>query len=170
MHLEVVASAKLQDLDGFLRGIWLECCGHLSAFTIEGKRYVSEVAENFLFDFGLEEQDMSVRIGDVLRTGISFDHEYDFGTTTELALRVVSERKGEPVNKPIQIMARNDPPLITCCVCGKIATKVCTQCIYDGEGWLCNKCARGHKCGEEMLLPVVNSPRVGMCGYTGGGE
>jgi hypothetical protein len=28
-------------------------------------------------------------------------------------------------------------------------------------------CAGGHECGEEMLLPVVNSPRVAMCGYTG---
>lgn len=25
-----------------------------------------------------------------------------------------------------------------------------------------------HECGEDMLLPVVNSPRVGMCDYTGG--
>jgi hypothetical protein len=24
-----------------------------------------------------------------------------------------------------------------------------------------------HECGEEALLPVVNSPRMGMCGYTG---
>ena len=23
------------------------------------------------------------------------------------------------------------------------------------------------KCEEDMLLPVVNSPRMGMCGYTG---
>jgi len=32
MHLEVSASATLADLDSFLRDIWLECCGHLSAF------------------------------------------------------------------------------------------------------------------------------------------
>jgi len=34
-------------------------------------------------------------------------------------------------------------------------------------GWLCDECAPKHKCGEDMLLPVVNSPRVGKCGYTG---
>jgi len=26
---------------------------------------------------------------------------------------------------------------------------------------------KDHERGEKMLLPVVNSPRVGMCGYTG---
>ena len=170
MHLEVVANAKLKTLDSFLRGIWLECCGHLSAFTIEGQRYVSEMDENPFFDSELEEKGMNSKIGSVLRTGVSFIHEYDFGTTTELALRVVSEREGEPLNRPIQIMARNEPPQITCSVCGKIATQVCAQCIYDGKGWLCDKCASVHECGEEVLLPVVNSPRVGMCGYTGDGE
>ena len=24
-----------------------------------------------------------------------------------------------------------------------------------------------HECGAEVLLPVVNSPRVGVCGYSG---
>ncbi len=37
MHIEVPAKATLEDLDGFLRDTWLECCGHLSAFTIEGR-------------------------------------------------------------------------------------------------------------------------------------
>jgi len=32
---------------------------------------------------------------------------------------------------------------------------------------VCEGCAGEHECGEEMLLPVVNSPRVGMCGYEG---
>src|SRR5215472_9878440 len=34
MHLELPVEATLSDLDDFLRGIWLECCGHLSEFTI----------------------------------------------------------------------------------------------------------------------------------------
>ncbi|MDI6903856.1 MAG: hypothetical protein QMC77_09015, partial [Methanocellales archaeon] len=57
--------------------------------------------------------------------------------------------------------------LIICESCGKTATRVCTQCVWSGEGWLCDECAGKHECGEDMLLPVVNSPRVGMCGYTG---
>jgi len=173
MHLEVVADVKLKALDSFLRDVWLECCWHLSAFTIDGTRYVTTadetpLPENPLLDwFWPKEKDMSVKIAAVLKPGISFIHEYDFGTTTELVLKVLSERESKPLNRPIQIMARNEPPAITCNVCGKVATQVCTQCIYDDKGWLCDKCASNHECSEEMLLPVVNSPRVGMCGYTG---
>ncbi len=39
LHIDIPASATLMDLDNFLRGIWLECCGHLSAFTIKDVRY-----------------------------------------------------------------------------------------------------------------------------------
>ena len=34
LFLEMDHSAKLEDLDHFLRETWLECCGHLSTFTI----------------------------------------------------------------------------------------------------------------------------------------
>lgn len=175
MHLEVLANAKLKALDDFLRDIWLECCLHLSDFAIEGTRYVttydgSPLDDNpFMGIFELKDKDMNVEIAAVLQPGTRFTHEYDFGTTTELALKVLSEREGKLINRPVQIMARNEPPTITCNVCGKTANQVCTQCIYEGKGWLCDNCAKSHKCGEEMLLPVVNSPRVGMCGYTGGG-
>jgi len=110
---------------------------------------------------------MDVALGDILCPGMEFHHEYDFGTTTHPSLRVVSEREGRMASKSIEVLARNDPPLITCEICGEIATLVCAQCIWSDEGWLCDKCAGEHKCGEEILLPVVNSPRAGMCGYTG---
>jgi hypothetical protein len=32
LHLEVPSKFTLDALDDFLRAIWLECCGHLSAF------------------------------------------------------------------------------------------------------------------------------------------
>jgi hypothetical protein len=111
---------------------------------------------------------MRVQVGSLLSPGVQFSHEYDFGTTTELRLKVVSEREGEVKGKSsIQVLARNEPPTIPCNVCGKPATHVCSQCIYEGTGWLCETCSEEHECGEEMLLPVVNSPRVGMCAYTG---
>ena len=52
----------------------------------------------------------------------------------------------------------------------KVGQSQCAQCIYEGGGWLCEACAKSHECGEEMLLPVVNSPRVGTWGYTGPAE
>lgn len=161
MHLEIPADATLLDLDAFLRDIWLECCGHLSAFTIAGKQYMPKA------DFDLDGESMDVAIEEVLRPGMDFRHEYDFGTTTELSLKVISQWEGGRPDERVELLARNDPPLIPCGSCGTPATQVCGQCIYAGEGWLCDDCADGHECGEDTLLPVVNSPRVGMCGYTG---
>ena len=38
MFLEVDGRSKLKAIDNFLRDTWLECCGHLSSFTIKGTR------------------------------------------------------------------------------------------------------------------------------------
>ncbi len=114
----------------------------------------------------LGDEGMDVALGKVLSVGAKFHHEYDFGTTTELTLKAISERRGKTSSKSIRLLARNDPPLITCGSCGKAATKVCSQCDYSHKSWLCDECAGEHECGEEMLLPVLNSPRIGMCAYT----
>ena len=161
MHLEAPAKATLELLDGFLRDVWLECCGHMSAFTIEGSNYSASPMDDY------DEKDMHVRLCDVVRPGMKFQHEYDFGSTTYLALKVVSEWDSGIKGKEVRILARNEPPAIVCGKCGQPAVWVCSQCVYEGKGWLCKKCGREHECGEEMLLPVVNSPRVGVCGYTG---
>jgi hypothetical protein len=165
MHLEVTASSTLATLDQFLRKTWLECCGHLSAFEIEGMHYAIDAGMYDDWDVG--EKSMRVRLDKVLIPGLTCTYEYDFGTTTELKLKVISERQGASKGNAIQVLARNVPPTILCEECGKPATEVCSQCIFDGRGWLCDACAEEHECGEEMLLPVVNSPRVGMCAYTG---
>lgn len=165
LHIEIKANAKLKDLDQFLRDIWLECCGHLSAFEINGVRYHSDY---FDFDLDPEARDMNVHLSKVLSVGMKFYHIYDFGTPTQLRLKVVGERMGKA--KKIRILARNEPPDIRC-ECGKKARWICTQCFIDNLGencYFCNECAEEHECGEDMLLPVVNSPRCGVCGYEGG--
>ena len=161
LHLEMPASATLEDLDHFLRDIWVECCGHLSAFSIMGQTYTQ------LFDDGFfeDDKDMNVKLGQILSPGLTFSYEYDFGTTTELKLKVAAARTGQKLKDTVKILARNDPPDIRCQSCGKLATQVCSNCVYMGEGWLCYDCMLEHECGEEMALPVVNSPRVGMCAY-----
>jgi pRiA4b ORF-3-like protein len=165
MYLEAPAQATLGDLDKLLRNTWLECCGHLSAFEIAGVSYSSDA--EMASGLGTGDKSMKIKLDKALEPGMKFSHEYDFGTTTELSLKVLSEREGEAKGKAIRILARNDAPVIACQSCGKPATEVCSQCVYDGEGWLCEECAEDHVCGEEMFLPVVNSPRVGMCAYTG---
>lgn len=160
-HLEVPSNATLRDLDQFLRDTWLECCGHLSQFTIGRRRFVS-VTDGW---WNPEDRDMDVEVGQILRSGLEFSHEYDFGSTTHLDLRVVSEREG--VAKEVEsfrILARNEPLDHRCEECGEPATEICVFCGYT---LLCEECAETHACGIDGLLPVVNSPRMGVCGYTG---
>lgn len=168
MHLEVTASTTLATLDRFLRNTWLECCGHLSAFEIAGVRYAVDAGMDDDWGMGdMNEKSMRVRLEKVLSPGQTGSYEYDYGTTTELRLRVISADEAETRGKAIQVLARNIPPVILCDICGKVATNVCSQCIFEEKGWLCDDCSEDHECGEEMLLPVVNSPRVGMCAYSG---
>jgi hypothetical protein len=160
MHLEIPANATLDTLDRFLRDTWLECCGHMSEFEIQGTRFTVEPME-------VDDEGMDVKLKDVLEPKMAFLHAYDFGSTTNLKLKVVSGYEIDRMDKKVHILARNEPPVIPCGVCGKPATKICTECSYLAEGWLCDACAGEHECGEEMFLPVVNSPRTGVCGYTG---
>ncbi len=164
LHLDVRADAKLRDLDQFLRDIWLECCGHLSAFTIGAQRYsISPIRDSF---FDMYERSMNVALADALSPGMKVQHEYDFGTTTELTIKVLDERQGNIGRHRVLLLARNEPPDIRCVQCGKPATEICVECEWETGGWLCAQHGRKHK-HEDMLLPNVNSPRVGMCGYTG---
>jgi hypothetical protein len=160
MHLEAPAGATLETLDRFLRDIWLECCGHMSEFEIDGTRYSVEPMD-------MDDEFMDVKLSEVFSPGMKLDHIYDFGSTTHLRLKVISEDQSDLAGRKIRVLARNEPPVIPCGNCGKPATKVCANCAYSEEGWLCTECAAKHECGEEMFLPVVNSPRTGVCGYTG---
>ena len=166
LNIELPADATLQNLDQFLRNIWLECCGHLSAFRINGVNYFVTAAGE------MGGRSMKYELNRVLSPGMEFTHEYDFGTTTDLTLRVVGERTGTLTGKRksdhIHILARNNWPEIPCDKCKeRPARHICVYCVYEGGGYLCDQCAAEHECGEEALLPVVNSPRAGECGYTG---
>ena len=161
IYFEVPVNVKLKRIDSFLRKTWVECCGHLSAFTINQKIYYSTPGKYF------NDLSMNYSLDKLLDQGTNFSYEYDFGSPTQLDLKVISEYQIEGADSSIKILARNDPPMILCETCGNPATHICAYCEYLDEGWLCDKCAAGHECGEEMLLPVVNSPRVGVCGYVG---
>src|SRR5215211_3839162 len=89
LDLEMKTSSTLADLDAFLREIWLECCGHLSAFDIEGTTYAIPYEEAGPLMDELGDRSMNVKLEEVLDAGTRFYHTYDFGTPTELTLRVV---------------------------------------------------------------------------------
>ena len=163
LFVEVKADAQLIDLDNFLRDIWLECCGHMSSFQIEGIEYgIDPTGE-------LDMESMNTPIENALAEGMTFFHQYDFGSTTELKLKVITEQPDSTSDKPVKLSARNNPPQMNCEVCGKPAVWICTECLWDDEedSLFCDKCGDSHECDSGMYLPVVNSPRVGVCAYTG---
>jgi hypothetical protein len=153
----IVVKAKpgdtLKKLDKFIRDIWVECCGHLSEFH-EGRSTIG----------------MTHKIGDVFEKGSKIDYIYDFGSSTELTLSFLDESE-EADDKKIQIMMRNKEIYFKCSHCEKQAVAVCPYCIHEDGGLLCESCIKKHKCvkeeGEEILGNLVNSPRMGECGYEG---
>ena len=144
-------SAKLRTMDDLLRRVWLECCGHLSEFT---HKQIGVVG-------------MRRSIGDVLSLPKSkLGYEYDFGSYTRLVLSHVGVVEAAPLKSAL-VAARNEAPVWFCDVCGQPAVSVCAACSGGDEGFCCEAHAADHPCGEDSLLPVVNSPRMGVCGYTG---
>lgn len=160
LDVEVRGSATLKHIDSYLRAIWLECCGHLSQFSIGGWRG-SEIAK-------------SRRVDAIFEREVELTHIYDFGTTSETRIKAIGQRTGAPLSKhPIVLMARNLMPESACIVCGQPATQLCMECLLEDQVWgvLCATHAKTHEhdeYGEPIAL--VNSPRLGMCGYTGPAE
>jgi len=162
LHLQVPANFSLKKLDSYLRDIWLECCGHLSVFKIGDSEYFSHPDPEY------GGGNMKSALDKVLEAGDSFKYEYDFGTTSELVLKIISAAKGKNMGESIKLLARNEAPIMTCGKCGNKATRICSECAWDENRELfCKTDAHRHKHSQEMFLPIVNSPRVGMCGYTG---
>jgi predicted RNA-binding Zn-ribbon protein involved in translation (DUF1610 family) len=137
-------------VDDFLRKIWLECCGHLSAFSYPGSR---------------EDISKSSRLRDVFPFGDKLLHEYDFGTTTDTIVTVVGITARKAQRAHVRLLARNVPPAFLCSSCGEPATEICAECRYDSDSpFFCEACGESH---GHMRLPVTNSPRMGECGYDG---
>lgn len=166
LFIEARETTTLKDVDSFLRDIWLECCGHLSAFDINGTRYERVPGDSF---FGEPPaRSMNYKLSTVLRKGMTIEYEYDFGSTTELMLTVVNYRVGYWKKEKLTILSRNNPHMHICDVCGKKpAVAICPICRYNEGGLLCEDCSEEHECGEDFLLDVCNSPRMGVCGYMG---
>ena len=143
LFIDAPKTAKLSVIDKFLREIWLECCGHLSRFSGDGEALGKAMPLGAL------------HVGDVIC------HEYDFGTTTETLITVVSEISRPKQRAEVRLLTRNEPPVMPCAQCGKPATEV--DAFEDQV--LCEECAAS--ADVEGLLPMTNSPRCGECGYAG---
>jgi hypothetical protein len=149
--LYVLASSDvtLHRLDRFLRDIWCECCGHLSEFSLGGA------------NMGL-----SRKLATVPFEHSDLCYEYDFGDTTTLRIRVSADVTGLRLAKPLHLLARNDEPVYPCALCGGQATCLDAEDPWSEDTYHCDACADKEGL-DEMRLELVNSPRTGMCGYSG---
>lgn len=159
-------TAFLKDIDIFLRDIWLECCGHLSAFEINGVSYESSPDPDPFW--GREAKSMNCRLKTVFQKGMRIGYEYDFGSTTELMIEVKDYRFGNDEKEKLKILSRNNAATYICGRCGKRkAVYVNSYRIYNENPFLCEKCTEQENSEEVYLLNVCNSPRMGVCAYEG---
>ena len=170
--IEISENATLRDLDQFIRDIWVEYCGHLSAFEIKRTRY--EVDPDPDIPWGIPAKSMEYKVKDVFAVGDTFGYEYDFGSETELILTVRRRYISKWRREKITILSRNNPLEILCSQCGKNKAEwVDPEGFYTKKPFWCRECLET-RFGQETeenddmpLLPVCNSPRMGVCGYVG---
>ena len=153
IFFDVPVSTNLETVDKFLRRIWLECCGHMSAFSEGSYNEIKKTTKLYNFEEGTQ-----------------LVHEYDFGSTTETLITFVAKTTRPSQKTAVHLLARNNPPVFACCKCGKPADYIDAAALYEMEDpFYCNACLEEME--EEMeecyLLPVTNSPRMGVCGYEG---
>src|SRR5437899_9068324 len=74
----------------------------------------------------VEDRSLGVPLEKVLSVGQKFTYDYDYGDTTYLNLRVISEREGVipsveegEEDYTVTLLARNIAPVFTCKTCGK---------------------------------------------------
>lgn len=165
MRVEIPGAWTLYALDSFLRDAWVECCSHMSVFKIKGQRYACEPCDPM---WDIREETMESKLYEALSMGDKFEYEYDYGSTTHLTLRVVDACKAPVADQDVRVLARNRPPDFRCVKCAQPATQVVAG--YGGtepEHCYCDSCAEKSDIEEGMWLPIVNSPRVGVCAYCG---
>ena len=148
IYLVIDENLSLLHIDQFLRDIWLECCGHLSAFKIKGKFY--------------QDYSMNTRLKDILSVNNKFEYEYDFGSTTYLNLEVVDIIQVPVSFSQIEIMARNNEVKHYCQICGAEAEYY----NYENDQWECKRCIDKN---NDIIskFDYCNSPRDGVCCYGG---
>ena len=139
----------------------------------DGKNNVITAILDFIGD--IKSNDMNVAVAQMAPPGARFRYDYDFGATTELTLRSIAEIEVAitPGDCGVILLARNDPPPFACVFCGQPATWV----TPSPEDWIamttgvCDQCLPRLDCaphpGSNWRLPIINSPRYGVCGYDG---
>ena len=162
MYVQVKGSSTLQDMDIFLRDVWLECCQHASSFTIDNRTY--------------HMPDMDIPICDVLHELTSFVHQYDTTTLRLGVIRISSRLFAEPsladgrlnpalAGHKVSVLAIHDTVQFRCRYCQRPSSMVCTGFIMNGEGVICPQCVQQYGYDISKMRRALQSPRVGQCRY-----
>ncbi|MFT5875379.1 MAG: hypothetical protein ACI8WT_004370 [Clostridium sp.] len=160
LYIAIDIDLILKNLDSFLRNIWLECCGHLSSFIIDGVNYDFSVEDEF--EFFSQTETMDFKLSQVISVGDKFTYDYDFGSTTALKLEVIDEYVAGDNHSQIEILARNEEIQNFCANCNEKANYF----DYEEEKFFCEECIDED---SDMVdkFEYTNSPRDGVCGYVG---
>ena len=190
--LAVPKTSTLKDLDRFLRNIWLECCGHLSKFDIPGANNKSafvisqlHVGDRFGYDYDF---------GSTTSLLLHVEENIACPADAKVTCLMRNVDPGIPcencyvgkTKKADRILATvwyDDMPICDRCH-QKYQTRRRAKKARTTGG---DECKAGdykdnnneeneedeadedeeYEYDERLLLPVVNSPRTGECGYTG---
>ena len=164
MYFDLPVTSKLSDLDRFLRDCWVECCGHLSEFSPLAEDRDRYHGPGEYGEFDMKHALNSDEIPDRL------NYQYDFGTTTELLVKRIGTCRRPATGEGVRLLARNVPRNYKCVYCGKKAVYFCSYCFSEmPDPAFCEDCAEIHAedYGHDMFNDITNSPRNGVCGYSG---
>jgi hypothetical protein len=167
LYLMVDGCVLLSELDQYLRDIWLECCGHLSSFKIDEINY-----ERYPDPGWGDREGMDIEIEEVLDFGMFFSYMYDYGSTTELELKVMGIYQPLFSKKGIYLIGRNLPREYKCENCDNKAEFQYFNMRHGEQGIVCNSCmekmeSENTKDDDIYFSDIINSPRAGVCGYDG---
>ncbi len=188
MELGVRRDANLREQDQFLPAVWLECCGHLSHFTVNGVEYsvmLPMPGENRDFEPESEREANWRHKGRSINAAVppltTFHHEFDYGSTAELELEYVAVF-GELIQKvsPMQPWPGTNLRKGACAADDRRTGKLAPQCndyeysdeeLYVDQGMLCeadlDPITFCEDCApvEGDFIPLANSPWFGVNCY-----
>ncbi len=134
-----------------IHGISNEMVKDKPTFSQYSKALFAYFQGSILAGYNIKRFDIPLLVEEFLRCGL------------DLQISEVIDCYEGQLHKKVRFLARNNMPTVKCTTCSANPKAICSCCYR----FCCTECVKKHRCGTEGMLPVVNSPRIGVCGYTG---
>ncbi|MBN1167848.1 MAG: hypothetical protein JXA44_12070 [Methanospirillaceae archaeon] len=148
--------ATLADLDHLIRDVWVECCDHLSSFSIGICSFSSH----------REDEGMNIYIRDVLLPGEDGTYRYDYGSPTRLRISILSPTHYYPKDRQLVLLGQNTKAKHRCKICKADAAYAYKKRYDERTQYYCQKCLDLQLIDSDYCWYAGNSPRAGVCGCT----